>query len=273
MANADSAELAGVPWSAVAPAFATRRRGKRAARHRYGRRSGGQTPELEHALCPAKALSPLRFADALHTTRQLVSERPMECGGKRSATPLWASKRRSNTRIRARVLPGESVVAATLCRHTPYPAATRVRTTLGVRGHPPALRFGAASAQRDTAVGAETSVKHPNKSTRSARRKRRRRYALPMHSIPRGNSCPNAPWSAGASAARQRYGRRSGFRAKGLSNRLGRGSAIRHTSPGRATLCPSWALSHAKAVSSLRSATALHTSVAAFVSRYAHQAT
>ncbi len=180
-----------VPWSAAAST----------TRHRFGRRSHCQTLEVEHTPHPAKASSPLRSADALHTARQLASERPLECGGKHSTTPLWAPKPPSNTQTGAHVQPGERVVAAPLCRGAPHRAATRVRAPLGALWHPPSRRFGAASAQRDTALGAEAAVKHPTWSTRPTRRKRRRHCALPRRSTPRGNLRPSAPWSAVASAA------------------------------------------------------------------------
>ncbi len=145
----------------------------------------------------------------------------------RGATPLWAPKPPANNRTGAHVQPGESVVAAPLCRRTPYRAATRVRAPLGAPWQ----------AQRDTALGAEAAVKRPNGSTRRGWRKRRRRSALPTHSIPRGNSRPSVPWSAVASAARHRFGRR---RRRQTPER-------EHTS------------SPAKASSSLRSADALPT--------------
>ena len=148
-----------------------------AAPYRFGRRSGRCSPEPKHASFPAKASSPLRPATALHTTRQLPSELPLECGGKRSATPLWAPKQPLLTRTGARVLPSESVVAASPRHGAPHRAATLVRALHGVRWQ----------AQRDTALGSEPAVEPPNQSTRPSRRKRRRRSALPTHSTPRGN--------------------------------------------------------------------------------------
>ncbi len=138
-----SAEKLEPPWSAPAEsrsdrdddgAFDPARRGLRRGQLTTG---GGVAALISRAvaacLCPVSALAgaPTKsvVATALchsapHRAATCVRA-PVECGGKRSATPLWAPKPPANTRTGAHALAGESVVAAPVCHRAPKTRAYR----------------------------------------------------------------------------------------------------------------------------------------------------
>ncbi len=72
--------------------------------------------------------------------------------------------------------------------------------------------------------------------TRVAGRKRRRRYALPTHSMARGNLRAVSPWSAVASAARHRFGRRTRGRTRMAGRKRRRRYAVPTHSKARCNL-------------------------------------